>query len=181
MSGPSIIARTIDAAHVPAVGLDVAVETNERQRAALAEAYDLVAVKALAATATLTPGDRRAVLVEGRVTADIVQSCVVTLAPVEQHIDESFSVRFVPAESPEAPKPKAGAEVVIDPAAPDPPEIMEGNTVALGALVEELFALAIEPYPRAPDAALPAAIAGSRDTGGESPFAVLAKVRPGKG
>ena len=85
--------------------------------------------------------------------ADIVQTCVVSLVPVDQHIDETFQVRFVrdPGKLP-----KVGAEVVVDPAAPDPPELLTGPTIDVGEIAEEYFVLAIDPYPHAPGATLPA-------------------------
>ena len=181
MTLPSVLRRRVEAASLPASGIDLAVEASEDQRKALVEAYKLVALSGLSATATVTPDRRGSLVVEGRVTADIVQSCVVSLEPVPQHIDESFSVRFVPADSPEAILPKPGAEVVVDATQADPPEIMEGPGIDVGALVEEIFALAIDPYPRAPDAALPADVVAPPDKSEASPFAVLAKMPLGKG
>ena len=175
-----VLRRIVDVAHLPATGLEVAVQADEAQRRELAQSYDLPGVNNLAATATLVPGRRGSLVVEGRITAAIVQSCVVSLVPVDQQIDEPFSIRFVPADSPDAPQVRANAEVVIDPEAPDPPEIIAGGEIDVGALVEELFALAIDPYPRAPDAALPADLASPPESGGESPFAVLARVLPRK-
>jgi hypothetical protein len=101
---------------------------------------------------------------------------------VAQHIDEPFSLRFV--RQADAPPPlKAGAEVVIDPAAPDPPEVLEGQTIDFRAIGEETFALAIDPYPRAPGASLPPGFAEPTDRNADSPFAVLAGLAskpPGK-
>lgn len=175
----AILSLPVDAVHLPAD--TVALAATEAQRAALAAAYDLVAVDTLAAEATLTAGPRGSVLVEGRVVADITQTCVISLVPVIQHIDEPFSFRFVrPADAP--PAPKSGSEVVIDADAPDPPEILDGPTIDVGALAEETFALAIDPYPRAPGAALPETAAGGDDLGADSPFAILAKLaKPGTG
>ncbi len=170
-----ILSRRTEAAHLPDAGLAVDVVASDDEKAALADAYEVVAVNALSGEITLTADGRGAIIAEGRVVADIVQECVVSLEPVAQHIDEPFSVRFVPPDSPEAPRPaKAGKEVVIDPGLPDPPEVIDGTTIDLGALVEEIFVLAIDPYPRAPDAALPAdVVADGAQTGRESPFAVL--------
>jgi hypothetical protein len=175
-----VLTRVVDTAHLPPAGIDVVVEADEAQRKALADAYDLLAVNALAANATLTPGRRGTVTIEGRVTADIAQSCVVSLVPVDQHIEEPFSVRFASADSPDLPEARANAEVVIDPAAPDPPEVMDGTRIDVGALVEELFVLAIDPYPHAPGATLPAEPTQPPESI-ESPFAVLAKARTKKG
>lgn len=171
MSDTAILSRPIDVGHLPAGQVDVTASEAERRR--LAAAYDLVDVAALSATAALTPGPRGSIEVEGRVVADIVQTCVVSLVPVPQHIDEAFHLRFVRA-SDAAPAPKPGAEVVIDPAMPDPPEILDGQTIDVGALAEEAFVLAIDPYPRAPGAALPPEATETPDRTADSPFAVLA-------
>jgi uncharacterized metal-binding protein YceD (DUF177 family) len=181
MNDHAILSHPYDTAHLPAVGVDLAIEASKGERAALTEAYDLVAVGALTATATLVPAGGGLVTVEGRVTADIVQSCVVSLQPVPQHIDEAFSVRFAPAATAASHAPAAGKEVAIDPEAPDPPEAMEGTTIDVGALVEEMFVLAIDPYPRAPGAELADEAVDAADSPEESPFAVLrGVVRSGK-
>ena len=180
MSEQAILSHPYDTVHLPATGVDIVVEAGADQRMALAEAYDLVAVEGLSATATLMPAGGRVVAVEGRLTADIVQSCVVSLEPVAQHIDEAFQLRYAPAAAVQA-QGAAGKEVVIDPDAPDPPEAMQGTTIDLGALVEELFVLAIDPYPRAPGAELSVNGADEPESGEESPFAVLrGVVRSGK-
>ncbi len=177
MSDMRILSRPVVAADIPAAGVDVEIVASPVQRAALAAAYGLVAVEALSASATLSPEAGGGVTLSGRVVGDIVQTCVVSLAPVEQHIDEPVSVRFVAPSSPEAPKsPKPGAEVMIDPDQLDPPEVLAGPTIDLGALAEEHFVMAIDPYPRAPDATLPAEATGARDDTRDSPFAVLAEL-----
>ena len=185
MSATSILSRPVVVASIGAAGLDLDFSASEEERAALAAAYDLAAVTHLSARTTLRTDDKRAVLAAGRVAADIAQTCVVTLVQVAQHIDEPFSVRFLAPDSPDIPEPpKPGAEVVIDLDQPEPPEILTGPAIDVGALVEEHFVLAIDPYPRAPDAKLPAEAAGSPQTDGDSPFATLAGFaakRPQKG
>ena len=175
MSDHAILSHLYDTIHLPTTGAEVAIEASPEQRAALASAYELVAVDGLSATATLTPAAGGLVAVEGRVTADIVQSCVVSLEPVAQHIDEEFSLRYAPPGAPEA-QPAAAKEVAIDPDAPDPPEAMDGTSIDVGALAEEMFVLAIDPYPRAPGAELPADAAEAPESAEESPFAVLREV-----
>jgi uncharacterized metal-binding protein YceD (DUF177 family) len=176
VSGAPILSRPVSVAEPPAA--PVAVVANEAERAALAAAYDLIAVKGLSATVEVSPAPGGGIIVEGHVIADIVQTCVVSLVPVDQHIDETFSVRFVrdPGKLP-----KVSVEVVVEPDAPDPPELLEGPTVDVGELAEEYFVLAIDPYPRAPGAALPADVADNDDGPADSPFAALAKLaeRPG--
>ncbi len=171
MNDHAILSRPYDTAHLPATGVDMEFAASDEQRAALAAAYDLVAMDRLSASATLTPGAGGLVAVSGRVVADIVQSCVVSLEPVAQHIDETFAVDFAPAGRPAAKPPlEAAREVAIDPEAPDPPEPMAGTSVDVGALVEEMFVLAIDPYPRAPGAELPAGGGEEFDSGRNRPL-----------
>lgn len=171
MNGNAVLSRPVDIQHLPQGVVEIAVDEGERAK--LASAYDLIAVRRFSATAELDAGPRGSVEVAGRVVADIVQTCVVSLEPVEAHIDEPFSVRFVrPADAP--PPPKPGAEVVVDPDRVDPPEVLTGPTIDVGAIAEEAFVLAIDPYPRAPGAALPSELAAGSEPVIESPFAALA-------
>jgi uncharacterized metal-binding protein YceD (DUF177 family) len=157
---------------------DVTITANPSERAALAGKYELLEVRELSAAATVSGKPGGPVDVAGRVVADIVQACVVTLVPVAQHIDEPFASRLVRPGSPELAAAKPNAEVIVDPGEPDPPEVLSGPTFDLGAIVEETFVLAIDPYPRAEGAALPDA--GDGKGAADTPFAVLAGLKPGK-
>ena len=68
--------------------------------------------------------------------------------------------------------------MVIRPEDSEPPEPVIGDSIDLGELVAEYLSLAINPYPRAPDADAEAAQYLS-DTPADSPFAALAKLREG--
>lgn len=173
MTGSGLLGWRVAVAGIAPAGEEVAFAAAPRERATLAKENGLVEVKALCLTARLDRDAKGGVTVEGRLTAEIVQSCVVTLAPVAQSIDEPVSVRFVAAGSPELPaSAKPGAEIVIHADEPDPPEILDGPWLDLGALAQEHFVLAIDPYPRAPGATLgPEAVAPEGDD--DSPFAAL--------
>ena len=149
--------------------------TTVEERAAIAETLDLVDLPALAAQLELRRDGRGRIHVEGHVVADIVQSCVVSLEPVPQHIDEPISMVFVEDGDMEA-EARPGAEIRIDPATEDPPEALTGSRLDLGPIVLEHFVLAIDPYPRAPGAEMPETGEGASDSP-ESPFAVLAKLK----
>jgi uncharacterized metal-binding protein YceD (DUF177 family) len=96
----------------------------------------------------------RAVRVEGRITAALSQACVVSLQPVAQSVDETFVTVFVPAEDMK-PLP-VDEEGAIDVDAMDPDEELEEplpeGPLDLGELVAQEFAVALDPYPRAPGA-----------------------------
>src|SRR5262245_52974213 len=81
---------------VPESGRHVSLETSEETRAALARPAGVDAVEQLNATFDLTRRGRDGVHVEGRVTATVRQTCVVSLEPVVNTIDEAVDVDFVP-------------------------------------------------------------------------------------
>jgi uncharacterized metal-binding protein YceD (DUF177 family) len=175
MSDTAILSLSVSAQELPAAPVEIS--ASAAARAALAAENDLISVDSLTASVELSRAPGGAIVAAGRVIADIVQTCVVSLVPVPAHIDESFTVRFIAGV-------RAGhepdEELVVDPAAPDPPEVLTGPGIDVGALVEEHFVLAIDPYPRAPDAVLPGSAQPGDDatTGIDSPFAALAALVP---
>jgi uncharacterized metal-binding protein YceD (DUF177 family) len=182
VTGTGILSEVIDPASIPAAGIERRITASDAERAALAEACGLIEVRSLAAAATLGRGQGNTVAVDGRVRAEIVQTCVVSLEPVVQAIDKPFQVRFAPPDA--RPRPatrKAASEVVVDPTAPDPPEILDPAGIDLGAIVEEHFVLAIDPYPRAANARLPGEPGDPVAPGEDSPFAVLASLKQDRG
>lgn len=166
-------------ARLPKRGLPVLIEADSAQRAALALAHGLEAVEKFTASLLVEDWKRGGIRVSGRVEANIVQACVVTLEPVPAVIDEAVEALFVPEGSKLDRFDRIeGGELTIDAEGPDGPEPFSGDTIDVGALAEEFFELAIDPYPRSPGAA--AAAAGMQDApadADESPFAKLAAIR----
>ena len=78
-------------------GRHVELEASEATRAALAKPAGVDAVERLVATFDLTRRGRDGLRVSGRVSATVRQTCVVTLEPVVNEIDEAVDVEFVPA------------------------------------------------------------------------------------
>jgi hypothetical protein len=153
---------------LPQKGMPVTIEADEPQRAGLAAEHHLVSVEGWKAELLVSPWKRNGVKVSGHVEADITQQCVVTLEPLHAHIAEDISAIFFPEDS------KLGregfhapGEVHLDIEGPDGPETFSGETIDVGALAEEFFALAIDPYPRKEGALLgpAAAEAGSQEGG----------------
>jgi uncharacterized metal-binding protein YceD (DUF177 family) len=173
MNDSAILSRPIDLSRLPIHPVEIV--ATEAERAKLAAAYDLQAVSDFRATVELAAVPGGAVKLEGRVVADIVQTCVVSLVPVPAHIDEEFIRRFVRGGD-ERTSERPGGEVLVDPESADPPEIIDGPKIDAGAAAEEAFVLALDPYPRAPDAKLPAGAGPDPDAERDSPFAVLSKL-----
>jgi hypothetical protein len=151
----SPVSLIANVAHLPQKGMPLAIVANEAQRAALASEHGLLSVEDWRAELQVERWKRNGVKVSGRVEADITQECVVTLEPLAAHISEEVSAMYFPADS------KLGrlgfhsaGEVHLDAEGPDSPETFSGDTIDVGALAEEFFGLAIDPYPHKEGAAL---------------------------
>jgi uncharacterized metal-binding protein YceD (DUF177 family) len=162
--------------HISSNPVEVSLSADAEERVGLAKLWSVLEVKALSATFQVLRWKRDGVRLKGRVTADIVQACVVTLDPVDAHIDEPVEVIFVPEGSKLARLPVATetGEMLLDPDGPDAPEIFTGDTIDAGVVAAEHVALAINPYPRRADVAFAGHIESSdKDDRKPSPFAVL--------
>jgi Large ribosomal RNA subunit accumulation protein YceD len=144
------------------------IEADEEVRARLAVLAGVVSVPQLGISADVTrhgEGLRAA----GRVTARVAQTCVVTIEPIENTIDEPFDVLFLPQDV-------AGAA----PAGRDPKEVddtrepLVNGAADLGAVATDFFLLGIDPYPRKPGALF----AGpAEDRAADGPFASLSRLK----
>lgn len=121
---------------------DIEPEPDEKPR--IARFLGVEALRALRFRGELTPSGDEGWRVEGRLQAELVQGCVVTLAPVTQSIDQPVARDFVPEESWTVP-----TELDMDPDAEDDPDPF-GTTIDPGLLALESLALSLDPYPRAP-------------------------------
>ena len=119
-------------------------------RARIASDLGLDRLDELEAFATLTPWLDGALL-EASWSAVIEQTCGITLEPFSSRLAGAFKVRVVPNGSKNAPE-ELGGEVMVDPLAEDPPDVLEGDSVDLAAYVVEHLALEIDPFPRKPGA-----------------------------
>jgi len=153
-----------------AVGADekrVRLVADPAVRAALTAFLDVVDVKALSAELTV-----RAWLdgleIDGRVAGVARRTCGVSLEDFDEAVDAPLHVRAVPSGSRNAPEAGDG-EVVVDLDADDPPDVVDGDRVDLAAYATEIFALALDPFPRKPGAVF----TPPAESEPPSPFAVL--------
>jgi uncharacterized metal-binding protein YceD (DUF177 family) len=153
-------------------GRTVEIEADEIERAALARRFGLIAIDRLTAEATL----RRAglsVTATGRIAASVTQSCVASGVPVPQKVDEPFEIVFRPQPDDDV---RPDEEVELDEGELDT-VFYEGDAVDLGEAVAETLALALDPYPRAPDAAAALKTAGVKNEAEAGSFGALAGLR----
>ncbi|MBZ9771244.1 YceD family protein [Mesorhizobium sp. CO1-1-8] len=153
---------------LPQKGLPLVIEADAAQRAALAEEHGLISVESYRAELLVASWKRNGVKISGRVEADITQACIVTLEPVEAHIGEPVEALLLPEDSKLGRQGfDGGGEILLDAEGPDSPETFSGDTIDVGALAEQYFGLAIDPYPRKQGASLNA---GSENEPAENEF-----------
>jgi hypothetical protein len=136
-------------AQIPEHGLHRDIEANAAERDAMAAVAGLRDVSSAQASLDVTPIPDGRVHVVGRVWARIGQTCVVTLDPVDNDIDEAIDLIFAPAS-----QIRELAESVDDTEGeaevPDPPEPIVDGAIDLGRLATDALFLGIDPYPRKP-------------------------------
>lgn len=176
---PSAVSYQVQVSRLPKKGVRVRVEATDRQRAALAANHGLVSVEAFETELLVAPWRGDGVKITGTLIADVMQQCVVTLEPLPARIETAVEGVFVPEDSKLARVADGDrGEIVVHADSPDMPETFSGHSVDVGALAEEFFELALDPYPRKPGVAFdrPDNDAGERI----SPFAGLSALKDGQ-
>ena len=133
--------------------------------AALAERFGILGIDSLRAVLDLAPEADGSVLVRGSLRAEVTQACVVSLEPVTQQVEEAVALRVLPP----------GREPADGPDDLDEIATAQGGVADLGEALAEQLSLALDPYPRAAGAELPAEAQDAPET----PFAALAALKRG--
>jgi hypothetical protein len=135
---------------IPEEGRHFALVPDPNTRASIARVAGLRDLPHLEADFDVTRqgGDRLRVV--GRVSATVGQTCVVSLEPLANNVEENVDVLFMPKSAVEpntveADKSNARAETKRD-----EPEALVGGVVDLGVLATEFLMLGLDPYPRKP-------------------------------
>lgn len=137
--------RPIELARLGALEAVYPIAATSAEREALARRFDLLALDRLEAEIRLQRLARGMVRVSGSFAAEVVQACVITLAPLAARLADRFTVLYGPGEADET--------VVLDYES-DLVEPLEGSVIDIGEAVAQQLAVALEPYPRAPGASL---------------------------
>ena len=161
--------RRIDGLRLDAGGETFEIVANVEERAGLARRFDLLELGRLKATVKVMPMAGGFYRLAATLEAALVQACTVTLEPVPSRIAESFSLSFGPVD-------EAG-EIVLD-GESEPVEPLEDGMIDIGEAVAQQLSLALDPFPRAPGAAIEIESIVSNESSRESPFAALARLKP---
>jgi Large ribosomal RNA subunit accumulation protein YceD len=139
-------------AQIPDTGLHREFEAGPATRAAMAEVGGLREILSARASLDVTPKGEGRVHVAGRVQARIGQICVVSLDPIENDIDEAIDLIFAPPDQIPELASLVDESIESDAEIPDPPEPIQNGVIDLGRVATDALFLAVDPYPRKPDA-----------------------------
>ncbi|MCA3277398.1 MAG: DUF177 domain-containing protein [Roseomonas sp.] len=154
----------------PQAGVGEVLEATPLECAALAERFGIQALRHFSARFTRKPYPGGGLLLIGRIRAEAMQLCVVSLEPVTEHLDKPFCLVVLPPEA-------APSE---DPDGPDEIETDATGHFDLGEALAEELSLSLNPYPRADGAHLPVGLDDAPEEALRNPFAKLALLRGGK-
>ncbi|HVF95388.1 MAG TPA: DUF177 domain-containing protein [Sphingomonas sp.] len=149
----------------------IEISADEGERAALAARFDLVAIERLDAQLSVWR-ENGGITVTGTIAAALTQACSVTDEPLPVTIEEPVALRFVEAL-------ELGEEVELEETALDTVEI-ENGVIDLGEAAAETMALALDPFPRGPNAAAALRAAGVIGEDEVVPYNALAEALKAK-
>lgn len=148
-------------------------EANAVERDRLAERFGFLSLESLEAHYSLIR-DGKAVNATGTIRARLSQPCIASGEAVPETVREDFTIRFVPQE--DATSLPAEEETELDAQECDVLPF-SGNRIDIGEAVAETLALAINPYPRSPNADAYLREAGVLAEDQAGPFAALASLK----
>lgn len=134
---------------------DLHLEPGEEERKKIAELLGILELKSLKADLTFKRVQGGLVVkIDGKFEADVVQACVVTLDPLESHIDDSFSawyadpdqaISFNKALKQRDMEKKHGETPIVD--EKDDPEVIVDGKIDVGDTITQFLSLSLDPYP----------------------------------
>jgi hypothetical protein len=146
-------------------------------RAAVARLAGLRDLPRLEANFDVTRSGAAGLHVVGHVSATVGQTCVVTLEPLANAVEEDVDLQFAPPPPPVERSADDTDDDEDESRKPErnwnEPEPLTGGVVDLGALATEFLVLGLDPYPRKPGAVFEPPEELKPDPG---PFAALAKL-----
>lgn len=165
----------VPVAQIPDTGLHRDIEAGPATREAMAEVAGLREILSVNASLDVTPKSGGRFHVTGQVRARVGQTCVVTLDPIENDIDEEVDLIFAPPEQIPDLADLVDEAVESDVEIPDPPEPIVNGVIDLGRLATDALFLAIDPYPRRSDAVFEPPVIATDPA--DHPFAALKALR----
>lgn len=158
---------------IPDIGFSFRVDFNDAAKEKLADRLNLISVTEFKGQGEIHVKGRF-VTFAGNFTADVVQSCVISLNPVSARLSEDIHLELVSEEEADA---RDREEAFLN---PDEPEydILQPDRIVPGEILAQTLSMALNPYPRCPDASLEEITSGGVEINQgsvpkDNPFAAL--------
>ena len=173
----TVFSLTVAVRDIGRKGRTVMLEADAGKRAALAKVLGIEAIERLAGEFSFEMISGNSVHLRGRLEADLVQTCVISLEPVQQHVDELVSMTLLSTEIPDG---RPDASTLVDPMDEDDRDTYSSGRIDLGMIVSEQLSLHLDPYPRASGVEFEAA-GNAEAEERDSPFAALERLKRDRG
>jgi uncharacterized metal-binding protein YceD (DUF177 family) len=170
--------RPLDVTRVPPHGSLETIEAEPTECASLAERFGLPALHSLKAELQASRWRGEGLKLKGHFTADIEQTCVVSLDQFRSTFSDEFESYFLPVGA----SPGANTALIEEGDA----EPFENGIIDMGEAVAEAVALALDPYPKKPGASFADVVEddGQKDETDAAakgkPFAGLGRLKQGE-
>ncbi|WP_417622534.1 YceD family protein [Parasphingorhabdus sp.] len=146
-------------------------EPSQGERQKLAHRFDLPEIASLTATYKLVASER-GIIFTGVLESDLQQNCVITGNSFPTRVREDFDILFVPRMA------AADTEEEVELSEEDCDIIeFEQAQIDLGEAIAQTLYLALDPYPRSPDADAVAREKGLKSEEEAGPFGALAALK----
>jgi uncharacterized metal-binding protein YceD (DUF177 family) len=147
---------------------NIRLTADAAERSGLMARFDLAALDSLEAEISLKP-EAAGVVATGRFNASLAQYCIASNDPVPALLNEPIHIRFIP-------EPVVGGEIELEAGDCDT-MFHDGQTIDLGEAVAQSLGLALDPYPRSPEAQKILKAAGVKAEDEIAPLGALASLK----
>lgn len=166
--------RPFDISRMAPEGASETINATVEECQAIAARFGVEAVQSVSATIDIRPWKRGGFRARGQATANVTQTCVVTLDPFDSVVRAQLDQIFIARTSRLA---ADDIEVVVSHDEDDIGYIDDGE-IELGELAVEALCLELDPYPRREGAELPVSSTEAlTDEPKANPFAVLKQLK----
>ena len=157
MSSKNEFSRPVPLSSIEKGGYKINIEANEKEKEGLSHRFEVDEIRSFSADLTVYPkADQMTYKVQGRFTADVMQSCIVSGDPVSSHLEDRFEawyrdqskiLSFIDKKQ-KIDEWEEGDEHELRSEEEDP-EILNDGILDLGEVAAQFLGLAINPYPKA--------------------------------
>lgn len=170
------LSRLVVVDELPNHGQTIRLSASDTELAAVANRLGVVSISKLEGTIAIRPEIGREISLEGNITADFIQTCVVSGDAINQTLSFPLTRRYS-TDASEFDELQGDDDVLTNPH-DDGPDPIEDGVIDAGEAVVEEFALQIPPYPKASGAEFTDIITEDNEKSEEdNPFAKLAALK----